>query len=59
MTKPEPTGSSSYTEADAWRENYEGMFWRWAECDAERRRLKDELEAALLRLRCADQDAPC
>lgn len=44
-------------EAQAWHDNYDGMFARWAECDAERLRLKDELREANLRLRIAAMDA--
>lgn len=42
-------------EAEAWRDNYDGVFQRWAECDAERVALKAEVEALRLRLRLFEQ----
>jgi hypothetical protein len=41
----------TYDEAQAWKDNYDGMFARWAECDAERRTLKEALADAEMRLR--------
>lgn len=43
--------AGQYDEAHAWRDNYDGMFWRWAECDAERLALKQELETLRIRAR--------
>jgi hypothetical protein len=41
-------------EAQAWKDNYDGMFWRWAECDRERLALKQEVR--LLRLTAVRDD---
>lgn len=43
--------SEGYTDADAWRDNYYGMVARWAECDTERMRLKQELADTEVQLR--------
>lgn len=52
-----PPAGFHCAEAKAWHDNYDGMFWRWVECDTERLALKEALTRAELRLRIAEQDA--
>lgn len=43
--------AQAQADAKAWEQNYDGMFWRWVECDNERLRLKEELADAKMRMR--------
>jgi hypothetical protein len=53
-----PTVYRILADARAWRDNYDGIYARWSECDTERLALKDQLAHAELRLRLATHPAP-
>lgn len=43
-------------EAEAWQDNYDGMFARWIEADLERLQLKDRVRDLELKVRLLEQD---